>query len=163
MNSTSVLYLVLLLFIIFGCFLILKEVFVIGPKRRKYNKIINLYNNSMDMSFVRVQKIQKILVNNPENQSYVDKHNYMGLYIVYNKTKKKYFVGADTYVFDALVRHLSGEGYSNLYRDVLDGDELCVRTIPYSDLDRIGYNDLELAWNMAKLGFKSSNPKYGYN
>lgn len=159
-HSRTIVHIAFLFLVVFICLVLMNEVFVEGPKRRRYTKILDAYNYATEMTAVRIEKTIEKYVDNP---TYDEKHNYKGLYVIYNKTKKKYFVGVDDHVLDAVTWQLSGKGYMNLYKDVASGDLFVVRTIPQSTLTQMGYDDLHVLWNMAVTAFRSTNPKHGYN
>lgn len=55
--------------------------------------------------------------------------NFEGVYVIFNKTKKKCFVGSSKYVVDAISAHLEGTGDKELYRDYKKDNIFSVRMI----------------------------------
>lgn len=158
--SRTIMHIAFLFLVVFVCLVLLNEVFVEGPKRRRYTKLLDVYDHTTELTTARVAKIIEKYMSNP---TYDQKHNYKGLYVLYNTTKKKYFVGVDEHVLDAVMWQLSGKGYTDVYADVRAGDVFVVRTIPYSKLKQMGYADLQGLWSIAVMAFKATNPKKGYH
>lgn len=107
-----------------------------------------------------LNRLLKIVNKFSENDSYDDTYNFEGLYVVYNQTKKKYFVGADEHVMDGLMLHVIGEGYEDLYEDVEAGDQFDIRFLPIEDTQ---CEDLEALWYVAIQAFNSHSKRRGYN
>lgn len=158
--SRYILYIAFLFLAVFICLALLNEVFVEGPKRRKYTSILVAYNKATEMS---ANRVHKIIDKYGEKDLYNEKYNYDGLYILYNKTKKKYFVGVDSHVLDAVSWQLSGNGYINLHSDVVAGDVFSVRIISKNELNQLGYDDPQTMWLTAVHAFRATNIKYGYH
>lgn len=68
--------------------------------------------------------------------------NYVGVYVLYNKTRKMYYVGQATRTVDRLKNHLLGHGNGDVYADFKYGDEFLVSIIPY-ELSMGTLNDME--------------------
>lgn len=68
--------------------------------------------------------------------------NYVGVYVLYNKTQDMYYVGQATRTVDRLKNHLLGHGNGDVYADYKYGDEFLVSIIPY-DLSQGTLNDME--------------------
>ena len=105
-------------------------------------------------------RLFKIINKFSENESFDETYNFEGIYVLYNQTKKKYFVGSSENVMDSLMLHLVGEGYSNIYDDVKSGDEFNVKFLPINDTQS---DDIEDLWYTGVKAFKSNSKRRGYN
>lgn len=75
--------------------------------------------------------------------SYSADHNFSGVYILYNKSKHKYYVGQAQRVFNRVNSHFTGKGNGDVYADYKYGDKFTIRML---NLKRSGFatlNDLE--------------------
>lgn len=68
--------------------------------------------------------------------------NYVGVYVVYNKTRDMHYVGQATRTVDRLKNHLTGHGNGDVYADYKYGDEMYISVLPY-DLSYGTLNDME--------------------
>lgn len=83
----------------------------------------------------------------------------VGVYVIYNKNRKKYYVGQATRLFFRVNQHLTGHGNGDVYADFKRGkDKFTVKLIP---LVNSGYYDLDL---LEKDMIKKYNAyEQGYN
>ena len=74
--------------------------------------------------------------------------DFMGCYILCNKTKNKYYVGQATHVPNRINAHLTGRGNGDVYADFRAGDLFEVRMIDITTTSYKRLNDLErnLIW-----------------
>lgn len=65
--------------------------------------------------------------------------NFEGVYILYNKTHKKYYVGQGKNVIGRVNSHFTGKGNGDVYADYKYGDDFLIKIIA---LKHSGYRDL---------------------
>ena len=82
----------------------------------------------------------------------------VGVYILYNETKKLSYVGQATRLFFRINQHLTGSGNGDVYADYKYGDKFWIRIIP---LTKSKYNDLDKLERDTIKMFDSYN--HGYN
>lgn len=68
--------------------------------------------------------------------------NYVGVYVIYNRSQNLYYVGQATRTVDRLKSHLTGHGNGDVYADFKYGDEMFISIIPY-ELSFGSLNDME--------------------
>ncbi len=74
---------------------------------------------------------------------YALKKNFAGVYILYNKTKGKYYVGQATKVLNRINSHFTGKGNGDVYADYKYGDEFTIKAIALKKSGYKSLNDLE--------------------
>lgn len=85
-------------------------------------------------------------------------NDFKGVYILYNKTKKMFYIGQSVNVYDRVYKHLTGSGNGDVYADFKYGDLFLVKTIRFEKRKHNTLNDLE------KLYIKKYNSyAKGYN
>lgn len=75
-------------------------------------------------------------------QTFGERHkklNFEGVYIIFNATKNKYYVGQGKKVLDRVNMHFTGKGNGDIYADYKYGDEFTIKII---GLKRSGYRSL---------------------
>ena len=73
----------------------------------------------------------------------LDESEFTGIYILYNKTQDKYYVGQSVHVLSRVNQHLTGHGNGDIYADYKNGDEFTVQTISLVASGYESLNDLE--------------------
>ncbi len=68
-----------------------------------------------------------------------DKLNFEGVYVLFNRTKNKYYVGQGKQVLDRVNMHFTGKGNGDVYADYKYGDDFTIKII---GLKRSGYRTL---------------------
>lgn len=85
----------------------------------------------------------------------------VGCYVIYNKTKRKYYVGQATRLFFRVNQHFTGHGCGDVYADYKRGrDKFTIRLIPlvnsgYYDLDKME-KDLIAKYNAYDRGYNKT-------
>ena len=74
---------------------------------------------------------------------YSTAHNFSGVYILYNKTKRMYYIGQAKHIFDRVNSHLTGKGNGDVYADYKHGDKFTIRLIDLEDSGFLNLNDME--------------------
>jgi hypothetical protein len=115
------------------------------------------------------KKVDKTLKNNfremtPE-QFFKTRENFegdiVGVYILYNKKKKMYYVGQSNRLFFRVNQHLTGHGNGDVYADYKRGrDKFTIKLVPlvnsgYYDLDKLE-KDLIKRYNAFEKGYNKT-------
>ena len=85
----------------------------------------------------------------------------VGVYVLYNKKKKKYYVGQATRLFFRVNQHFTGHGNGDVYADYKRGkDGFSIKLIPlvnsgYYDLDRLE-KDMIKKYNAYEKGYNKT-------
>lgn len=127
------------------------------PEKMRIWKLKRLVRKATPYTLSRLFKIVDKFSN---NESYHETYNYAGLYVMYNRTKKKYFIGADDSVMDGVMTHIVGEGYRAIIEDITNADDWVIRFVPIADTR---YDNLEALWISGVKAFKSNKKRRGYN
>ena len=86
----------------------------------------------------------------------------VGVYILYNKDRRKYYVGQATRLFFRVNQHFTGHGNGDVYADYKRGrDRFSIKLIPlvnsgYYDLDKLE-KDLIKKYNSYEKGYNKTN------
>ena len=127
-------------------------------------RILRLITNEKEISPNTFFMIHNTLNRKQENKffyfdySYWSKRNSCGVYVLFNKTKNKYYVGQSKKIFYRINNHFSGCGNHDVYDDYCHGDIFTIRIIPLKKSNYISLNKLE---RHAIMTFKSY--RNGYN
>lgn len=89
------------------------------------------------------------------------KGDCVGVYIIYNRSRKMYYVGQATRLYFRVNQHFTGHGNGDVYADYKYGDKFTIRLIKlvdsgYEDLDKLEkdmidkFNAYELGYNKTK-------------
>lgn len=68
---------------------------------------------------------------------------FFGVYIIYNVTKDKPYVGQSKNVFQRVQSHLTGHGNGDVYADYKYGDQFTIKMIDLTKTDFQSLNELE--------------------
>lgn len=69
--------------------------------------------------------------------------DFAGVYILYNQTKKMYYVGQGKKVFQRVNNHFTGHGNGDVYADYKYGDKFTIKMIALSKSGFTTLNELE--------------------
>lgn len=113
-------------------------------KKRKIKKQIHLLaNNEISMTPEEFFKMRNKSFGKQGRPHYALQYNYEGVYILYNSTKKMYYVGQAHKVLDRVNAHFTGKGNGDVYADYKYGDQFIIRTIELSKSGFKTLNELE--------------------
>lgn len=127
-------------------------------KAKIREQIQGLANNTLEMTVEEFFEMRKKSFGGRGCPSYALTQNFMGVYILYNKTKNMYYVGQGKEVLNRVNSHFTGKGNGDVYADYKYGDYFTIKMIA---LDKSGYaslNELERNTIMTYDSFAS-----GYN
>lgn len=112
------------------------------PTYFKRRKIRQLMGNTIEMSPSEFLKIRKAKSYNSRS-SITKVYEASGVYVLYNKTKNKYYVGQGKQVMNRVNAHFTGHGNGDVYADWKYGDEFTIRIIRLEDSGYSSLNALE--------------------
>ncbi len=108
-----------------------------SKERRAAKRIRRLSDNALQLTPMEFFELRE----EKEGQQFLSKEmSYAGVYILYNRTKRKYYVGQGSRVMDRIMQHFSGHGNGDVYADYVHGDLFWIRTIA---LEGSGYDSLD--------------------
>ncbi len=90
--------------------------------------------------------------------SYWSERNSSGVYLLFNKTKNKYYVGQSKKIFYRISSHFSGRGNHDVYVDYYHGDTFTIKIIPLVKSNYVSLNKLERHTIMTFKSYRN-----GYN
>lgn len=133
--------------------------------RKHLIKIINTYLSYREKMlhetfdrFIRRNSDIPLSVSEIKN---IKKHNMVdvvGVYIIYNETKNKYYVSQSVNVFGKLVEHFDGTGHPEIYVDFKNNNDFSITVVK---LNESGYDDLDILEQDLIIRYDSINS--GYN
>lgn len=99
------------------------------------------------------------------NSVYNARYGFTGVYILYNTSKNKYYVGQSVNVFRRINQHFTGHGNTGVYYDYLAGDKFMVKAIPLIESGYTSLNSLErdtiAAYNAYYKGYNGTRGNRG--
>lgn len=102
-------------------------------------KIKGLANNALEVTPQEFFKIRNASNGGRGKKHISTKHDFAGIYILYNHTKNMYYVGQGKKVFQRVNNHFTGHGNGDVYADYKYGDEFTIKMIA---LKNSGFNTL---------------------
>ena len=139
-------YIVAGIVIILGIVLyfVIKSILV-KRRRAKIKEIVKaqvrgLANNSLKMSPKEFLAMRKETLGGRGSPSLALEYDFAGVYILYNKTKKMYYIGQAQSILNRVNAHFTGKGNGDVYADYKYGDTFTIKMI-----------------KLSKSGFKSLN------
>ncbi|MBR3245048.1 MAG: GIY-YIG nuclease family protein [Parasporobacterium sp.] len=70
-------------------------------------------------------------------------NDFVGVYVLYNKTKDMFYVGQSKNVYKRVSNHLNGKGNGDVYADFKYGNHFTIRVIPLAGSGYTSLNQLE--------------------
>ena len=122
---------------------------ILEKKRRaKIKEIVKaqvhgLANNSLKMSPKEFLAMRKETLGGRGSPSLALKQNFAGVYILYNKTKKMYYIGQAKSILNRVNAHFTGKGNGDVYADYKYGDTFTIKMIALSKSGFRSLNKLE--------------------
>lgn len=90
-------------------------------------KIRDLANNAIEMTPKEFFNLRNR--NRGKNKRLSTIYDFEGVYILYNQTKKLYYVGQGKKVMNRINQHFTGHGNGDVYADYKYGDAFTIRAI----------------------------------
>ncbi len=125
----------LLLLIGAGLFAAVYALFKPLRTRRKIRRISKRAMEITPAEFFRLRAERQ----GGEGEMLMNRMDFAGVYILYNRTRNRYYVGQGRNVFSRVNQHFTGHGNGDVYADYRYGDEFSIRMIP---LRRSGFHTL---------------------
>ncbi len=126
------------------------------PRRVRGAQLKDIYKVSESYTLDEIREYSQDM----KSQGRSDELDLVGMFILYNQTKDKYFVGADHRVFDGITWQIDGHGFINVYADIQSGDDWEVRIIP---IHKTNYKNIEDMWYDGLSVFRANYEGRGYN
>lgn len=123
---------------------------IIAFARRSYKKkteikrkIKGLAQNTLEVSPEEFADMRKKWLEDRRASPELQELNFMGVYILYNKTKNKYYVGQGRKILNRVNSHFTGKGNGDVYADFKYGDEFTIKMISLENSGCASLNELE--------------------
>ncbi len=126
-------------------YLILFALCIILPIHTSYQKkkiaaqIKSLADNVLEMTPTEFFTMRNTTFGGRGSPKEALKHDFIGVYIIFNKSKNLYYVGQGKQVISRVNSHLTGKGNGDVYADFKYGDEFSIKMI---GLDASGFSSL---------------------
>ncbi len=145
---------------IFICLVVLISILYYRNKKkaRIKRKIRGLANNTLEMTPEEFFAMRKASLGGKGSPSYALTMNFAGVYILYNSTKNKYYVGQGKEVLNRVNSHFTSKGNGDVYADYKYGDEFTIKMIALKGSKFSTLNELERNTILTYDAFSS-----GYN
>jgi len=92
-------------------------------------QVHQLANNNLEMTPEEFFEMRKKSFGGRGLPSFAQNYNFSGVYIIYNSTKKMYYVGQTHKIFDRVNAHFTGKGNGDVYADYKYGDKFTIKMI----------------------------------
>lgn len=125
-------------------------------KRKIKQKVKNLSKTKVELTPQEFIKLRSQTFGGEKDRH--DKLNFEGVYILFNCTKNKYYIGQGKKVLDRVNMHFTGKGNGDVYADYKYGDGFTIKII---GLKHSGYRSLNALERDAIAAFDSCAK--GYN
>lgn len=132
----------ILLFVLFFLVLFIR---IQTKRRRTIKRLKRMSKGKLELTPQEFFKMR----NKRVSYKYVSSsYQFPGVYILYNRRKKKYYVGQAENVLDRINQHFTGHGNGDVYADYKYGDKFTIKTIPlkgsgYLTLDALEKDTIE--------------------
>ena len=117
-------------------FIVLLFILKYKKTQKVKNTINELANNSLEISPEEFFKIRNTY--NGKKHISTD-YDFTGVYILFNSSKNKYYVGQAKRIFQRVNNHFTGHGNGDVYADYKYGDSFTIKMIK---LENSGFNSL---------------------
>lgn len=108
-------------------------------KRKIKQKIVKLSNGSVKLTPEEFFALRNKSFGGRGNPQYSKTCGFKGVYVLYNATKNKYYVGQGHDVLNRVNMHFTGKGNGDVYADYKYGDEF---TVSIMALKKSGFKTL---------------------
>ena len=123
---------------------------IIAFARRSYKKktelrrkIKGLAENTLEVSPEEFMDMRRQYLDGKRNSQNARELNFGGVYILFNKTKNKYYVGQGRKILNRVNSHFTGKGNGDVYADYKYGDEFTIKMISLENSGCASLNELE--------------------
>lgn len=108
-------------------------------KRKQRNKILSLVDKMSEIDAKEFLKLRS----DASSKRYIIRNDFEGIYILFNKKKKIYYVGQSVNVLKRVNNHFTGKGNGDVYADFKYGAKFNITTIPIKGSGFSNLDDLE--------------------
>lgn len=130
--------------------IIIFSAIIIAVAHRKYKKktelkrkIKSLAANTLEISPEEFFEMRRQWLEGKRHSPKAQALNFGGVYILYNRTKNKYYVGQGRKILNRVNSHFTGKGNGDVYADYKYGDEFTIKMISLENSGCSGLNELE--------------------
>ena len=106
-------------------------------------KIRSLANSEIEITPEQFLSLRRQSAGRKGNQHISTTMDFAGVYIIYNKSKNKYYVGQGKRVFKRVNDHFTGHGNGDVYADYKYGDKFTIKMISLAKSGCSSLNELE--------------------
>lgn len=108
-------------------------------EQKRYNKMMKrLKNSALEMKPDKFEEIRQQTLG--KNRTIDD---FSGIYILYNKTNGKYYIGQSNTVFSRVDQHFKGRGNGDVYHHFRSGHNWRIRLLDLKETNFRTLNELE--------------------
>lgn len=143
---TEITFIILIALAVLGVLVYLIYRFKTRAKRREkrkrkklQEKVARLSNNQTELNPQEFFELREQTFGEKYNRRRYKKLNFEGVYVLYNSTKNKYYVGQGKRILDRVNMHFTGKGNGDVYADYKYGDNFTIKMI---GLKHSGYKSL---------------------
>lgn len=115
----------------------------LSRKKKIRVQITSLAKSAIEMTPQEFLEMRSASFGGKGKPYYALKKNFAGVYILYNKTKGKYYVGQGKQILNRINSHFTGKGNGDVYADYKYGDEFTIKAIALKKSGYKNLNDLE--------------------
>lgn len=127
-------------------------------KARIKRQIRGLANNALELTPEEFFTMRNKSFGGKGSPSYALQMNFAGVYILFNSTQNKYYVGQGKEILNRVNAHFTGKGNGDVYADYKYGDKFTIKMIGLKGSGFSSLNDLERNTILTYGSFSS-----GYN
>lgn len=102
-------------------------------------QIFDLANNNLELNPEEFFKMRNKSLRRSGKALTSNNYNFPGVYILYNESKNKYYVGQGNKALNRINNHFTGKGNGDVYADYKYGDNWKIKVIA---LENSGFNSL---------------------
>lgn len=107
------------------------------------NKLSDLSNKGLEVSPEEFFKLRNASMGGRGRKHVSANYEFSGIYILFNHTKNKYYVGQSIKVFQRVNNHFTGHGNGDVYADYKYGDKFSIKMIKLAGSGFRSLNELE--------------------
>lgn len=142
MPSIPQTYITIAICVVAGLLALLLTVFIVKlrKKRKIKRKIQRLALKAPDMSPADFFKMRNQKLKETKNMS---EFEFSGVYVIYNRSKNKYYVGQAVKIISRVNNHFTGKGNGDVYADYKYKDKFKIQLFPLKNSGFSSLNELE--------------------
>lgn len=118
----------------------LKIIFKIRKKRKIKRMIFRLALQAPNMTPAEFFKLRNQKLKETKTMS---EFEFAGVYVIYNRSRNKYYVGQATKIFSRVNNHFTGKGNGDVYADYKYKNKFMIQLFPLKNSGFSSLNELE--------------------